>query len=650
MHEQNNDHTDVFLELPSDEGFQKVVCPPEHFISVAAPDLARALQKNVAPNQHTEFAAFFRLVQATSQFEFMDIRNRLNQDFQPFAAGAAKKPVALAKREEPPTEMFLDQEELEFVNGFDALMEAGFYTRLSKGEWETADREEFTFTMPVEVDWSKNDTELIGRFWEQHPAEQMKAAEISDRILVYHRGIDTATASGLYLMEKIDLLVSYVIAGPIARFLVRQFPQLSENPLMQAIMKVGDGVQESEVQDVPEQLRHKYAKVIYRTSLERQMPDAKTVLSKLVTKLKLSEPQFKSVVVLYREIVEDPGEEPAPAPHSELGLERTGKAPLQEFAERLKRRNIHIKHFEGIPIADTELIFPEKTIFLKPITIIQLAVTLITGLVAAFATLWGHRMSMTVIMSFIVVLGGRASQVYFSANMQRQTMSDAMTKALYEKTRDSQEGVLHRVFEDMTDQHVKESILAYTILLTSATGRALDEDELDEQCEAYLAQRFGQRLDFDISGSLASLLSAGVVWKDSRGLVTAVPLEEAIQKLKRKWAGFFTQTSTVADAGGQATRNTKLARVTLHRSAVQGIPDEQIDKERLRALFEADPSPARRSPNGLDGRPAIEEIGPNTVGRTSNSSHSSPSRRRLTTRLMQSLTGQHGNNQKQIAA
>jgi hypothetical protein len=61
-----------------------------------------------------------------------------------------------------------------------------------------------------------------------------------------------------------------------------------------------------------------------------------------------------------------------------------------------------------------------------------------------------------------------------------------------------------------------------------------------------------------------------------KGLVTAVPLEEAIQKLKRKWAGFFTQTSTVADAGGQATRNTKLARVTLHRSAVQGIPDEQV--------------------------------------------------------------------------
>ena len=35
-------------------------------------------------------------------------------------------------------------------------------------------------------------------------------------------------------------------------------------------------------------------------------------------------------------------------------------------------------------------------------------------------------------------------QVYFSANMQRQAISDAMTKGLYEKTRDAQEGVLLR--------------------------------------------------------------------------------------------------------------------------------------------------------------------------------------------------------------
>lgn len=56
------------------------------------------------------------------------------------------------------------------------------------------------------------------------------------------------------------------------------------------------------------------------------------------------------------------------------------------------------------------------------------------------------------------------------------------------------------------------------------TGRALDEDELDAQCEAYLAQRFGQRLDFDISGSLQSLLAEGVVLKDSRVSQSLPPL------------------------------------------------------------------------------------------------------------------------------
>lgn len=44
----------------------------------------------------------------------------------------------------PPSDEYLDQEELNFVCGFDALMEASHYKRLSQAEWETAEREEFT--------------------------------------------------------------------------------------------------------------------------------------------------------------------------------------------------------------------------------------------------------------------------------------------------------------------------------------------------------------------------------------------------------------------------------------------------------------------------------------------------------------------------
>ena len=65
------------------------------------------------------------------------------------------------------------------------------------------------FTMPVEVDWSKHDRSLIGRFWAAHPGEQAEAAEISDRILVYHRGIDTVRPN----LKPLNLTASWSITG-----------------------------------------------------------------------------------------------------------------------------------------------------------------------------------------------------------------------------------------------------------------------------------------------------------------------------------------------------------------------------------------------------------------------------------------------------
>ena len=43
-----------------------------------------------------------------------------------------------------PSDEYLDREEVEFVSGFDALMDAAHYNRLSRQEWETAAQEEFT--------------------------------------------------------------------------------------------------------------------------------------------------------------------------------------------------------------------------------------------------------------------------------------------------------------------------------------------------------------------------------------------------------------------------------------------------------------------------------------------------------------------------
>ncbi len=55
--------------------------------------------------------------------------------------------------------------------------------------------------------------------------------------------------------------------------------------------------------------------------------------------------------------------------------------------QAMERRNINIKRFAEIPMADAEMVFPDKKIFLKPLLLIQLAIAIIGGIIATFTAL-----------------------------------------------------------------------------------------------------------------------------------------------------------------------------------------------------------------------------------------------------------------------
>ncbi len=75
------------------------------------------------------------------------------------------------------------------------------------------------------------------------------------------------------------------------------------------------------------------------------------------------------------------------------------------------------------------------------------------------------KINLSVLASLTSIAAARAAQVWSRAQLTRQQMQDAMTQGLYEKAADSQEGVLHTVLNQMSDQHTKEVILAYAVLL-----------------------------------------------------------------------------------------------------------------------------------------------------------------------------------------
>ena len=53
----------------------------------------------------------------------------------------------------------------------------------------------------------------------------------------------------------------------------------------------------------------------------------------------------------------------------------------------MAQRNIVIKSFSDVPMADVEMIFPEKKVFIKPFVLIQLVVTVVLAIITVVTTL-----------------------------------------------------------------------------------------------------------------------------------------------------------------------------------------------------------------------------------------------------------------------
>ena len=363
------------------------------------------------------------------------------------------------------------------------------------------------FNSPVEVNWDALDTKLLSSFWARGRArERAAAAPVSDRILIYHRGVKTVKASGRFVDDKVDLLVEYLLIGPatkaaglVAKAVARvtgggrsggaggnavdvamRLQQLasgnSSAPSSNAeaaaaaaeaagatsegasrAAKEAEEAAEAEAEAERLALSHGAAQRVRRVTFRHLMPSALSVLRSLPRVLTIEEPAYKDVVVLYRKSVPD------------KQVRKSEKDPEFDYDPRRARRNVHVKRFADVPMADAEMIFPDKTVWLKPLLLLQLFATVVGGFVAAWAALKSRsggaekdedpaaraKRSLSVAVAALSLVGGRAAQVYSQAQAARQTVQDAITRRLYDTTMDSQESDVLFLLDEMADQHVK---------------------------------------------------------------------------------------------------------------------------------------------------------------------------------------------------
>ena len=115
---------------------------------------------------------------------------------------------------------------------------------------------------------------------------------------------------------------------------------------------------------------HSACTIVERRTMNRVFPDGRAVLRQLFKTVELQEAAFKDVVVLYSSRVDprkkgDGGAGPTIEEDRvswRAGEGDTSWSGLQHrcCTQAALARQIHIKHFKNIPLADLEMVMPDK--------------------------------------------------------------------------------------------------------------------------------------------------------------------------------------------------------------------------------------------------------------------------------------------------
>ena len=492
---------------------------------------------------------FMRMVRLLFHFEYLDERDKLKRNFDLVTAAQEQNDALVALTESQLSPQEFQDLSVDFVTDFCGLMADANFSLLTQNEWELAKAENFMFNLPIEIAWEKFDKELLGALLRQNPALSAGLTQFAESALLFKRGNGVAKvsishsphsasliahtrltlsflsyqASGMFIAEKIDMLLEMLLMEPLLAFIGKPKPIIADiNQGLPSQKRKGDPTKLG-ADGAMAQERHDVS-VVERRTLRRLLPSAFSVLRNFFANHELQEPTFKEVVILYRMAKPTEGCKPGPGGAGALVL----------------------KSFRDIPMADMEMIFPEINIRVRfRDMLINVSLAVVALVTFAWTLLTGVEWTKEII-TLITVLFGKVAQSAAALMAAQTRYAGAMARAIQSKSDNSQVGMLMHLMASMEDQECKEMILAFCVL--SWNGKSMTLKEIDTKCETLLWKRFGLRVDFDVEGAVVKLLRDGLVEQRAGVLYTATPLPQALQRLDTKWDNLFTYT----DDGGAA--------------------------------------------------------------------------------------------------
>eukprot|EP00756_Hemistasia_phaeocysticola_P029422 Hpha_TRINITY_DN16232_c1_g3::TRINITY_DN16232_c1_g3_i2::g.14399::m.14399 len=425
------------------------------------------------------------------------------------------------------------EQEGEFLQQTNLLLEAGQFVPLTKSVYETAQAIDFEFVWPCEVDWRHYDPAFLSSRKANLHGE-MDEVDFADRILVYTRGTGTTQRTDRFIVPKINLLLDR---------LLRCRKRKPEAPPQQKSCASPVHASHS-IHEKQSQARLILSQV-YPAGLFGMLRD-------LFKKVTIREPTFKDVCLVYKQkpILQQQSTFTAAKAMLKFqqGLRQRRKSRVPEStspkvaAERERRMSrvvtkqaetsqetlIHVDLYKDVPFGDLEGILPykkvqlqilHKLVFLAKIIIAVVVLLLTIKNMAAGPTpaqkAEGGRPKGTLMLLGLIV-AAVAKQViglFFAYRGLRKQYDDAVMQWMQAHRAAVQMPVISSLVDDVRAQEVKEAVLAYFFLWQEGEAQFQNLGWVDERVEEFLLESMETVVDFDVEDAVEKLVTLGLAEK-----------------------------------------------------------------------------------------------------------------------------------------
>lgn len=311
----------------------------ESVIPVLKPKLIMTLANLIQhSSDRAEFMKFCKRVEYTVRawylLQFEDLM-QLYSLFDP-VHGAQK----LEQQHLSPEETDILEEN--FLSYMLQVMEKSNFKIVNDEENEIAHTGQYLLNLPISVDEAKLDKKLLKRYFSKHPTEDLP--EFCDKYIIFRRGIGIDRTTDYFFMEKVDMMIGRLWAKLLRVTGIQRLRSMfskSGKRTLKDRKKDDDLGYEVDQEDLyVERIRIQNMDISFRN---------------LLSKITIQEPTFDRMIVVYRR------------------ASPKGKSD----------RGIYVKHFKNIPMADMEIVLPEKkNPGLTPMDWVKFLGTAIVGLVS----------------------------------------------------------------------------------------------------------------------------------------------------------------------------------------------------------------------------------------------------------------------------